>query len=103
MTAKKQWTTQIINGNYDDIYSYNGEIWYYKGTKTPSIIGNNFVNIKPCPRCHKMQDERGHDACLGKLEDVKAACCGHGIEEGYIWYKDGRVVETPILKPLEII
>ena len=39
---------------------------------------------KPCARCGRMPTPEGYDACLGHLEDVTAACCGHGVEEPYI-------------------
>ncbi len=39
---------------------------------------------RPCPRCDRMATPEGHDACLGHIPNVKAACCGHGISEPYI-------------------
>jgi len=46
-------------------------------------------NLK-CPKCNKEATEDGHDPCLGALPGVRAACCGHGIDEiyGYIWFKN---------------
>jgi len=41
-------------------------------------------NERPCVRCGEMPTEEGHDACLGTLDGVKSACCGHGVEAGYI-------------------
>jgi hypothetical protein len=31
-----------------------------------------------------MPTEDGCDACLGHMEGVKSACCGHGVEKPYI-------------------
>jgi hypothetical protein len=38
---------------------------------------------RPCIRCGKMPTKEGHDACLGKLNSVSHACCGHGVEKPY--------------------
>jgi hypothetical protein len=34
----------------------------------------------------------GPDPCLGKLPGVVAACCGHGEDEGYIWFENGLCI-----------
>lgn len=33
-----------------------------------------------------------HGSCLGNLPGVVAACCGHGVKEGYIKFSNGTVV-----------
>ena len=38
---------------------------------------------RPCPRCKQHPTSEGYDACLGYIEGVKSACCGHGIEQGF--------------------
>jgi hypothetical protein len=53
-------------------------IWVYSDDKE-SIEGK-----RPCIRCGKMPTKEGYDACLGFIEGAKHACCGHGVEEGYI-------------------
>lgn len=30
-----------------------------------------------------MPTKEGYDACIGYVEGVKSACCGHGIEKSY--------------------
>ena len=35
----------------------------------------------PCARCGKLATPEDHDACLGYIPGVRAACCGHGIHE----------------------
>jgi len=40
----------------------------------------------PCARCGKLPDSNGHDACLGELPGVIAACCGHGSKKNYNSY-----------------
>lgn len=38
---------------------------------------------RPCVRCGKMPTLLGHDSCLGHIEHITSACCGHGIEGKY--------------------
>lgn len=33
---------------------------------------------KVCGHCNKKRTSEGHDGCIGTLENVKNACCGHG-------------------------
>jgi hypothetical protein len=47
----------------------------YNCADIPSLI---------CPKCKKKQTKEGHDNCLGTIKNVKQACCGHGIEKGYV-------------------
>ena len=52
----------------------NGD-WVYEDNKSP-------INVeRPCKRCDKMPTIEGHDACLGHLEGVTSACCGHGTSK----------------------
>ena len=55
---------------------YNDDIgeWVYSDDDSPATIE------RPCIRCGEMPTKEGHDACLGELEGVKSACCGHGIK-----------------------
>jgi hypothetical protein len=56
------------------IYFQNGA-WFY-------LDNNESVTIeRSCKRCGKTPTEEGHDACLGHINGVKFACCGHGITE----------------------
>ncbi len=43
---------------------------------------------RPCVRCNRLPTEEGYDNCLGYIEGVKSACCGHGIEKGFIQKED---------------
>lgn len=75
---------RIVAYSYDRghkiIWLLDKEIWIYEDTKK-QISGR-----RPCIRCGKSPTKEGHDACLGKLESVKNACCGHGVEKGYVQY-----------------
>ena len=69
MTAKstqRGYETEYIDGK-----------WIYSDDKTLISIE------RPCKLCGEMPTSEGYDACLGYLLNVKSACCGHGIEEGY--------------------
>lgn len=50
----------------------------------------------PQGRCALCGVERtaayGHDPCIANLPGVEFACCGHGIEPGYVKFIDGRVI-----------
>lgn len=63
-----------INGN--QIKWVSGRWVYTDGTPAEAKI--------KCPRCGKLPTGKGHDACLGELYGVVAACCGHGIGTPYI-------------------
>lgn len=45
-----------------------------------------------CPKCKKRATKDDHDPCISNLPGVKYACCGHGIEEGYISFENGVVI-----------
>jgi hypothetical protein len=51
--------------------------WIWSDSKKP--IDDN----RPCAKCGKPPTLEGHDACLGCLPGIKAACCGHGISDPY--------------------
>ena len=51
-------------------------VWFYLDTMTPDD------NSRPCKRCGKLPIN-GYDACLGHIDGVKSACCGHGVEKPY--------------------
>lgn len=65
-------------------------IWVYDDTGEP--IDNN---PRPCPHCGRPPDPDGHDPCLGRIPGAAAACCGHGVEEGYVLHQDGRCTPLP--------
>ena len=48
------------------------------------LDNNELATIeRPCIRCGKYPTKEGHDACIGKLKNIKSACCGHGVEKSY--------------------
>jgi len=49
---------------------------------------------RPCIRCGRLPTPEGYDACLGFRSNVSAACCGHGVEKGYIQYETSEGSHT---------
>lgn len=80
-------TTNYNRGNkqedeqsFKDFESYLKSMLCHDGPREPDM---------PCVRCGEMPTKEGYDACLGSLPGVFAACCGHGVEEGYILFENG--------------
>ena len=69
----------LLNGN---TIIYTNNEWVYED----EISANE---IRPCPKCNKLPTPEGYDACLGYIQEVKHACCGHGKNNGYKILNDG--------------
>jgi len=69
-------------------FSEEDKRWHYKDTD--NIVTES--DIQYCVKCRKPCID-GVDFCLYGLRDcdfINSACCGHGVEQGYIMLKDGR-------------
>jgi hypothetical protein len=44
---------------------------------------------RPCDQCGWKRTAEGHDPCISNLPGVLNACCGHGIEAGYVQFENG--------------
>lgn len=64
------------NSRGHEIYFKEGN-WYY--ADNDSIHDDS----RPCKKCKCYPTSEGYDACLGHVEGVTSACCGHGAEEYY--------------------
>lgn len=71
-------------GGHLTIFDLENKEWLYLDTMEPVR-----QNPRSCKRCGNPSTEEGHDACLGKLPGIQAACCGHGVDVSYIVWKDG--------------
>jgi hypothetical protein len=49
-------------------------------------------SARPCPKCGRHQTGDGHDPCIANLPGVRAACCGHGVQPGYVAFENGTVI-----------
>lgn len=47
---------------------------------------------RKCPVCGECRTSDGRDPCLGSLPGVRNACCGHGVEPGYVMFDNGTVI-----------
>ena len=65
--------------------------WLYAGTLIPTI-----GNERPCGYCGKENTKEGHDGCLGRLEGVMNACCGHGTDKAYVMFESGMIIRGEI-------
>lgn len=54
------------------------------------------IGIQTCDHCGKKRTPEGHDGCIGTLEGVMNACCGHGNVNGaYIQFNHADYNNTP--------
>ena len=69
-----------------------GNSVFYDGTNWRYSIDKSLADdSKPCAHCRQMPTVEGYDACLGKLDGVNSACCGHGNpDDMYIMIKEGQ-------------
>ena len=56
---------------------YDGTNWRYNDTK---VIVND---SRPCKKCGHAPNKDGTDFCLGYINGISAACCGHGVTKKY--------------------
>jgi hypothetical protein len=56
----------------------------YADDLTPTVDEARASVERPCVQRGLLAAPDGPDPCLGMLPDVKAACCGHGVDEPYV-------------------
>jgi hypothetical protein len=56
----------------------------YADDLTPTVDEAGTSVERPCVQCGLLAAPDGPDPCLGLLPDVRAACCGHGVDEPYV-------------------
>ena len=61
--------------------------WFFRDNGEE--VTRESVRRRLCPKCKKPQTPEGHDPCIANLPGVRYACCGHGIETGYILFENG--------------
>lgn len=74
-------TKSYIRG-WEIYFDFDSNNWRYCDNNKPVID-----EVRPCKRCGKMPTAEGYDACLGHIDGVMFACCGHGVTEPYIMYE----------------
>lgn len=49
---------------------------------------------RPCGHCGLLNTEEGHDGCLGTLDGVRNACCGHGVtNDAYVQFNNCKLIQ----------
>jgi hypothetical protein len=56
---------------------FDDDQWRYTDNDSPAS------SERPCASCGAMPTPDGFDACLGYVQGVSSACCGHGVEEPF--------------------
>lgn len=57
---------------------YHDNVWRYADTLDMATFE------RPCVRCGRMPVFGGRDVCLGNLQGVQSACCGHGVSNPFV-------------------
>ena len=69
---------------------FSNKGWVYSDTGESTILT---YKDRSCGNCGNPPTDEGHDSCLGTLNDVMNACCGHGIgKKAYIQFLDGHSI-----------
>ena len=63
------------------LIEWNGLKWVYADNKGVCM------ESRPCANCGKAPTTEGYDACLGHIEGVTSACCGHGNKDFKVRWK----------------
>ena len=52
----------------------------------------DYNHPRACPRCGRTPDSipNDFDPCIGCVDGLQAACCGHGIDDPYVFTKTGQ-------------
>jgi hypothetical protein len=73
------------------LIKYENDEWVY-------VDDNSTIKInRPCVKCHLLPTPEDYDPCLGYIEGAIAACCGHGVQDGYVMM-DGYTKKLGMLK-----
>lgn len=67
---------------------FDGDEWRYVDDDSPT--SNTYRN---CGICKLPNRSDGHDACIGVLQNVTNACCGHGdVKSAYVQFDYGYTI-----------
>ena len=80
-------TAKSYQSGHEIYYDEEKKKWLYCDTKE-----SRFVK-RPCKKCGRFATPEGYDACLGHLEGINSACCGHGVEEPYATKRGKKVTK----------
>lgn len=57
---------------------------------------NSYQPGAACPLCKMPRSPEGHDPCIRNLPGVRFACCGHGVEHGYVYFENGVCIRMKV-------
>ena len=76
-------------------FDEDSRTWLYDDDLSPVDMSGSVID-RPCAKCRVKPTQEGHDPCIANLPDVEYACCGHGVQEGYVKMLDGEVVRFEV-------
>ena len=79
------------------IYTYDFKKWFYEDGE----ITKKVSKTKKCIKCNCAKIDGKYDNCLGKIDGCISACCGHGLDDGYIYFSDGYTITAKEYKYLK--
>jgi len=77
------------------VFHENGHLTYYDADGNLKYLDDKTPcseEERSCKACGLFKTPEGADGCIGMLPGVKFACCGHGVEQGYIYFENEKVV-----------
>ena len=83
----ESWRDRCSNNGYKRYIDENGDRRYEDNNK---LVGD--MPFRPCAKCGQYPNNNGDDACLGHLGNVMNACCGHGLNKGYVQFDNGIII-----------
>jgi hypothetical protein len=77
-----------------DIYTFDFKKWFYDD----GVLTQKVRNTKKCKKCDCIRIDGKYDNCLGKIEGATSACCGHGIDDGYVTFNNYNITANEYKK-----
>lgn len=95
-TKSEEFVIQEIPDSWKDRCSGDGHKKYTDSSGIRRYTNNNEPvsnsSYRPCAKCNKFPTEDGDDYCIANLGRVMNACCGHGLNKGYIQFDNGITI-----------
>lgn len=82
------------------VVRYDDDEWRWESTLETGVHQTH----PACPHCGLEPGPDGHDPCLGHIDNVTSACCGHGVIPGHLIGSDRELrvtVRLPSCTPVD--
>lgn len=86
MKIKEEWKDRCGSDGHKRYVDKNGIRRYIDNDIEVSAL------YRPCAKCNEFPTDDGDDDCIKNLGRVANACCGHGLEKGYIQFDNGITI-----------